>query len=392
VQLHRNRDFVLFQSGQLLSSLGGSLTTVAYPLLVLELTHSPAKAGLVSFARFLPAPLVGLVAGVAADRWDRKLLMIGADAIRAVAVGALAALVAFHPRFWPIPLLAFVEGAGESFFTASLGGALRAIVPPEQLPEAISVQMGRGAAVGLGGPPAGGALFGVGRAVPFVADAISYTFSFVSLLLIRAPFQQERSREPIRLRAQLAEGFRFVWRQPFIRATSFLYAVGNFTDPAALFVLVVVARGDGFPPGRIGLMLAAFSGALLVGASIGGLARRRLSTAAIVRTEQYCAVLLGAYALVPNVYVLLASVIPLGVAIPITDSVVISRRLQLTPEALLGRVEAARAMIARLAAPLGPLSAGLLISGVSARAAMGLYGAVGVGLAVWATLSRVLRQ
>jgi Major Facilitator Superfamily len=392
VRLHRNRDFVLFQSGQLLSSLGGSLTTVAYPLLVLDLTHSPAKAGLVSFARFLAAPVIGLFAGVAADRWNRKLLMIGADAIRAIAVGGLAALVALHPLFWPIPLFAFVEGAGESVFSACLGGALRAIVPPGQLPEAISVQMGRGAAVGLVGPPAGGALLSIGRAVPFVADALSYGFSFVSLMLTHAPFQQERSREPLRLRAQLADGFRFVWHEPFIRMTSFLYAVGNFTDPAALFVLVVVARADGFPPGRIGLMLAAFSGALLVGASIGGVVRRRLSTAGIIRCEQYCTALLGAYVVEPSVYVLLASVIPLGVAIPITDSVVISRRLQLTPEALLGRVEAVRALIARAAAPLGPLSAGLLLTATSARATMAVFGAIGVGLAIWATFSRALRQ
>ena len=67
--LRRNRDFVLLQAGQLLSSTGSSFTGVAYPLLALSLTHSPAKAGLVSFARLLPSPLFGLVAGVVADRW-----------------------------------------------------------------------------------------------------------------------------------------------------------------------------------------------------------------------------------------------------------------------------------------------------------------------------------
>jgi len=74
--LRRNRDFVLLQAGQLLSSAGSSLTSVAYPLLVLSLTHSPAKAGIVSFARILPVPLFGLVAGVAADRWNRKAITL----------------------------------------------------------------------------------------------------------------------------------------------------------------------------------------------------------------------------------------------------------------------------------------------------------------------------
>jgi MFS family permease len=72
VPLRRNRDFVLLQAGRLLSNAGTQSTTIAYPLLVLALTHSPAKAGIVSFARSLPFALLALPAGVAADRWNRK--------------------------------------------------------------------------------------------------------------------------------------------------------------------------------------------------------------------------------------------------------------------------------------------------------------------------------
>jgi hypothetical protein len=158
---------------------------------------------------------------------------------------------------------------------------MRAIVPVDQLPAAISVQQGRAAAVGLAGPPVGGALFGIGRAIPFVADALSYTFSFVSLVLTRAPFQEPREPAPrTPLRAQLTEGFRFLWREPFLRVTSFLYGLGNFSIPGMLFVLVVVARHDGLSGTRIGL-LAAFA-CLLAGASISPFVRRRLSMRAIV--------------------------------------------------------------------------------------------------------------
>jgi MFS family permease len=79
VPLRRNRDFVLLQIGQLLSNAGTQTTSIAYPLLVLAVTHSAAKTGVVSFARTLPAALLALPAGVAADRWDRKRLMIAAD-------------------------------------------------------------------------------------------------------------------------------------------------------------------------------------------------------------------------------------------------------------------------------------------------------------------------
>src|SRR5258708_3014808 len=91
--LLRNRDFVLLQAGQLFSTAGTESTTIAYPLLVLALTHSPAKAGVVAFARLAPYAVFSLLAGVAADRWDRKRLMIAADAVRALAIAGLAAAV-----------------------------------------------------------------------------------------------------------------------------------------------------------------------------------------------------------------------------------------------------------------------------------------------------------
>src|SRR5437870_8260212 len=192
MRLSRNRDFLLFQSGQLLSAAGSSLSTIAYPLLVLALTHSPAKAGLVSFARLLPAPMLALAAGVAADRLDRRRIMLATDAVRAAAMATLAVVVWRHAAFWPIPLLAFVEGVGETFFSACLGGVLRSVVPPTQLPSAVSVQQGRVAVVGVAGPPTGGALFALARAVPFAVDAASYVFSFAAVWAMRTPFQQPR--------------------------------------------------------------------------------------------------------------------------------------------------------------------------------------------------------
>src|SRR6059058_2102762 len=111
--LRRNRDFVLLQAGQLLSSTGSAFSSVAYPLLVLALTHSPAKAGLVSFARLLPIPTLALLAGAAADRLPRKPQLLAADATRAVALASLALLVLLHPVFWPIPFIAAFEGVGD---------------------------------------------------------------------------------------------------------------------------------------------------------------------------------------------------------------------------------------------------------------------------------------
>ena len=79
VPLRRNREFVLLQVGQFLSSAGTQATVIAYPLLVLALTHSAFKAGVVSFARTAPIALLAIPAGLAADHWNRRHLMVGAD-------------------------------------------------------------------------------------------------------------------------------------------------------------------------------------------------------------------------------------------------------------------------------------------------------------------------
>jgi MFS family permease len=121
--------------------------------------------------------------------------MIGADAVRAVAVGGLVvSLVAVRTPFWILPCIAFVEGAGSAVFNAAQPGAVRAVVPTEQLPDAAGAQSGRQGAVRIVGPPLGGVLFEAGRALPFLVDACSYVCSTVSLVLMRVRFQEERPR------------------------------------------------------------------------------------------------------------------------------------------------------------------------------------------------------
>jgi len=267
--LRRNRDFVLLQVGQALSNTGTQVTLVAYPLLVLAVTHSAAKAGVVSFARALPMALLAIPAGLAADRWNRKHLMIVADSIGACAAAALGVAVLTHRSpFWLIPVLAFVGGAASALFSAGQSGAVRAVVPLEQLPAAVGTATGRQAAVSLVGPSLGGALFSVARAVPFLFDAVSYAFSTLSLLAMRAPFQQQRQPDPASIRSRVTEGFRFLWDHPYLRVTTLLFGLANFIAPGLLLTLVVIARQQGLSGGAVGALVAAFGAALLVGSLV----------------------------------------------------------------------------------------------------------------------------
>ena len=383
---------MLLQAGQLLSNAGTQTTAIAYPLLVLALTHSPAQAGLVSFARTLPAALFALPAGVLADRFGRRRLMIAADCVRAAVVAALAAVIALGSlAFWELPVAAFVEGLGATVFAAAQVGALRAVVPAKQLPAAAGAETGRNAVVGLAGPPLGGALFEVARALPFVVDAVSYGFSTVSLLAMRTPFEETADRITEPLGRRLAEGFHFVWGHAFLRATALLFGLANFIGPGLLLVVVVVGRDQGLTGGQIGLLVTAFAVCLLLGSMLSPLSRRLLPVRAIMLLELWTWPACMVFLIWPNVYVLTAALLPTALVIPSTDSVVHGFRIAITPDRLLGRAESVRRTISLAVAPLGPLAAGVLLGAGSARLAVGCFAAVALVLAAWGTLSPAIR-
>jgi MFS family permease len=391
--LWRNRDFVLLQSGQLLSAMGSEATAIAYPLLALAVTHSPGRAGVVSFARLVPFAVLQLPAGVAADRIDRRRIMIAADLVRVAAIGLLAAtVVAGRVSFGLLAAVALVEGAGSVAFTSSATGALRSVVPAAQLPDAVGAVTARVATVNLAGPPLGGLLFGIARSLPFVVDACSYAASLTSLALIRTPFQAPREPAGAGLRAQVAEGMRFLWGRPFLRTCAFLYGLGNFSLPGILLVVVVAGRAQGLSGGEIGALLAVFGACLLLGSLLSPLARRRLSMRTILWIELVAWMGSAAFLVEPSVFVLAAGILPQGLAMPITDSVVVGYRIAVTPDRLLGRVEAVRSSIALAIAPLGPLVAGLLLEAGSARETIAVFCAFNVVLLVWGFASPSIRR
>ena len=392
VPLRRNRNFVLLQAGQLLSNAGTQVTTIAYPLLVLALTHSALKAGVVSFARAAPMALLALPAGVAADRWSRRALMIVSDGVRAAALALLAVCVAvLHVSYWVIPVIAAVEGVGSTMFSAAAPGAIRAVVPKEQLLEAAGAQTGRRAIVRLVGPPVGGALFELGRAVPFVVDACSYVCSTASLLLMRVRFEEERVREAVAVRASIREGMVFTWRQPFLRVTAFLYGLLNFSGSALLFCIVVIGEAQGLSGGAIGLLTACFAGSVLLGSLLSSSLRRMLSVRAVFLLEIWAWLGCVLFLVWPTALALALGLVPVGLAIPSTDSVVHGYRIAITPDRLLGRAESVRSAIALSIASLAPLAAGLLLQHTTPRWTVGFFTAWALALALWGTMSHALR-
>jgi hypothetical protein len=305
--------------------------------------------------------------------------------IVAIAVDALA--------FAHVALVAFIEGVMFVFFNVAEFGALRSVVATSQLPRAVAAEQARYSTVQLVGPPLGGALFGLGRALPFVANALSVFFSLGSILSIRTPFQE--AREPAEaepLRSQLAEGLRWLWGRPFLRTCALLFTATNLIYEGLILVLVVVGRKQGLSAGEIGGLIAVFGACSLVGSSLAPTLQRLLSMRTIILASVWVPLSISIFVLDPSVYVLLAVIVPMMVFLPTTNATVIGYRVAVVPDRLTGRVNSAARSIALCGAPLGPLSAGLLLSATSPRITIAAYALFLLVPALIGTSSRSIRD
>ena len=377
------------------SVLGSRISTVAYPLLVLALTGSPGLAGLVGFLATLPYLVLQLPAGALVDRWNRKRLMIVCDVVRALALASIAfALWADALGIAQVMLVAFVEGACYVFYNLAQSAAVRHVVPPAQLAAALGRNEARERGAYMLGFPLGGILFGVGRAVPFLVDALSYAASIVTLLLIRKDFQGElRPQRATRMASEVKEGIVWLWNQPFLRATAFLVAASNLLFAALVLVLIVLARDGGASAGLIGVMLA--------GAGVGGVAgsllaprlERRLSMKRIVIGANWVwALLLPLMLVAPGPLALGGIFAAMAFVGPVWNVAIGAYQLTITPDRLLGRVTSAETLLAYGAIPLGSLAAGLLLEAAGARGAIVALAAGMLLVAVAATASAGIRS
>jgi predicted MFS family arabinose efflux permease len=391
--LRRNRDFQLLWGGQVVSVLGSQITKIAYPLLVLVMTGSPAKAGIAGFAAMLGYLLFPLPAGALADRLDRKRMMISCDVIRLAAVAsiAVAGLLA-HITYVQVLIAAFVEGSASVFFSLAQRAALPMIVHPSQRPVAVSQNEARNYGAQIAGPAFGGSLFGLSQAAPFAADAFTYLASLATLPFIRAPMQD---RVTVRrgILAELREGMTWTWRQPFLRYSAFFAGVVNILLQVQTLGLIVLARHDGASAGETGLIVACLGGGGLAGAFVAPWFQRKVPPGITITACMWSwAALLGALAMVRVPVWLCPLMAVIGFVGPAWNVAVQTYRIQITPNELLGRTSSVNLQIAWGAIPLGALLGGFLLQAMAPSTTMGVM-AIGMGvIAATATATAPIRR
>lgn len=403
VALRRNRDYQLLWGGQAVSAMGSQISRIAYPLLVLAMTGSAAKAGLAGFAATLGYLLFPLPAGVFADRHDRKRVMIGCDAVRLAAVGSVAVAGWLGRIGYPQVLVAgFFEGAATVYFSLAQRAALPLLVHPSQRSAAVAQNEARNNVAQLAGPALGGTLFGLSWAAPFAADAFSYITSLVTLPFIRATTRPDvpKGSEPRRGRdgwrdrvTELREGLSWSWREPFLRYSAIFAAVVNLVLQVMSLGFIVLARHYGAASAETGIIV----GCLGFGGLAGALAAPWLTSripagVAITGCMWIWAAMLALVALVRAPLWLCPLAVVIGFVGPSWNVSVQVYRMRITPNELLGRTSSLSLQVAWGMLPLGSLLAGFLLQALVPQAAMAVVAAVMACTAIAATALTSVRR
>jgi predicted MFS family arabinose efflux permease len=367
--------------------LGSYVTAIAYPLLILAMTGSPATAGVARFLGTLPYILFQLPAGALVDRVNRRRLMIACDVGRIVAIASipLAGLLGLL-SVAQIVVVAFVEASLFVLFRLAEQSAIRMVVHPEHYAGALSQNEARIRAATLFGSPVGGFLFDLGRTLPFVADAVSYLISLVTLLLIRAPFEEARTAQRRHVLVEIKEGFSWLWGQPYILITNLVAAVSNALFQIIVLAVIVAQQHRGATGTLIGLTLAGLGVGGLAGSVSGGwLARRVRPNTIVLITVWLWAAFTPLVGMIGNTVLLMAVLGLLSFMGAVWNIAGNTIYFRLVPDRLIGRVSSVGSLTSFGALPLGALAAGLLVQGLGPASAGLVAGAGMLTLAVITT-------
>lgn len=370
--LWRNRDFLTFWSGEAFSLFGAQVTNLALPLTALLVYDAtPQQMGLLSFLQLSPYLFLSLVFGVLVDRSRRKPLMLTANAIRMVLIASVPLLSAMHIlSIEGLLIIACLVGTCSVLFDVSWMSFVPTLVKDRRLYVEANQKLGVTQSTSdVAGPGAAGLLVGwLGPPTALILDAFSYLASLISLLAIRIKEPRPAlTRTERHLGRELKEGVSWVFGHSLLRPLALLAPFTNFslTSVSTLFLLYGV-REKGLSPQVIGLVYSVSSIGALLGALGSAAIIRRYPTGLIygvALTGIYAGPLLLIFAGGPRPLMIGTFILSLLISYfgsGLSNIVQLTLRQTLTPQSLMGRMNAAFRTLLFGGGALGGLCGGLL--------------------------------
>jgi MFS family permease len=368
------RDFRLLWFGALTSSVGTWMQRVAQAWLIVTLagTQSAFYLGLDAFLGELPILLFTLLAGVVADRRDRRHLMLTSQVVQMTAAFTLAALVFFESvRIWHIVGLSFVTGCAQAFGGPAYQSLVPTLVDKKDLPNAIALNSIQFNLARVIGPViAGAALAAFGMVMCFGLNGISFLFVIAAILLLRDVHVPPAATVP--LMDQMKDGLRYVRDSRHLVTLTALGFIAAFLGIPLLTFLPVIAK-DVFQQ-DVGLytqmMTTSGIGAVCGALVVAWLGRHRHMGRMLLALLGAFGLAMTAFALSREAWLSTAILFFTGALLVMCFSLTTSLVQLLAPGELRGRVVSIYMMAFRGGSPLGGLASGWLITQVGSAPAM----------------------
>jgi DHA3 family tetracycline resistance protein-like MFS transporter len=381
------RDYALLTGGSLISNLGDGFFFVALAWQVYDISNVPTALSVVGLAWTLPLVLFVLLGGVFSDRYDRRWLMVGADVVRAAAIGVRGVLSVLGVlELWHVVALIAFVGLGDAFFNPASTAIVPDLLPEEQLPSANALQgLIRPLTIRLIGPAIGGfTVAAIGPGPAFVADGASFLVSAVAVSAIarrpRAKVVDHGVRQTL---FEIREGMAYVRATPWVWATlvSAMLSLLVFVGPEEVLLPFLVKNRLELGADALGAIFAVGGvGSVLTAIAVGQLGQPRRRVTVMYASWTLGVLLIGGFGLMTELWhALLISA--LGASLFELGQIIWTTMLQqLVPRELLGRVSSLDWLVSAGLVPVSFALTGPVAAGIGPERTLVLGGTVGAVL------------
>lgn len=392
--LWHNHNYLLLWGGQALSSFGSQASRIVLPLLILDLTHSPAQAGYIGAFTIIPYVLLSLFVGTIIDRLNRKKVMIFSEIGRALAVGSIfVALYLNSISIIHLYIATFIYGVCFVFFDIAEIASLRKIVGKKFVSAATAQNSATEGIAAFVGPSLGAFLYQIGRGVPFLIDTLSYIVSVFSLFMIKINFQEEREEDKMNIKKELLEGIRWVLNNKVVRFMAFLNAGVSFVLADIFLIIIVLSKEQHISTLQIGMIASIAAVGGVIGSVVGGRIQKRFSVGKVIIASGWAQAFLWLlYIFAPNFIVIGIITAAITLINSVWAVVQISYRVKLIPDELQGRVNSVFRFTVYSVMPLGMILTGLLLQTFGAKVTIVIFFFALIVFALIASINKDLKN